>query len=615
MAGNYVLTFSSPFKTDTVVVPSASTGSGKNDYDTSLDLVGPGYVNYGQAFAQNFLKLLENFASPYPPNNSIEGQLWYDTSDSARKVLRVNNDIGNGSEWAPASGIYQQPNDPAVQFPGSVVDGDLWADTNNAQLKIRYGTTWRIVGPDISAGIDKTGSEFTYLESTTGQFYPVILSWANNKVITVISNNEFIPKIVIEGFTNIKIGVNLTSKNQAKYYGTAEKSESLVVNSNSTVRAADLLKNRSTAGQVHTGTFKVDSSNGLSILNSQYNHEIQIKSNASEGATIYFNSPDLTKKLRAGIENYAYITFSPETGSIGINTGTNNSSPAFEVNGESFFRGKLVVYQPVLNAFEVQGKSIFSSDIAAAGNLYIAGKTTASGILTLGTSTDNSIKTILTPAKHGLYDIGSTSTRFRWIYAQNVGYNVNNTGTATTTFYGRLEGTATKLATKREIIIKGQVTGTSVLFDGSSNIEFTTTLTSYVFTQNVSINSATAFHSLITLNTSTTTSVVEVISKREFLNDVTVGMTPTGSVLPFFGNTSTVETILKPDGNPSWLVCYRDPSGSSGQGRLLSTSTYRDLWLSVQYKFGGSGLQFRLPDMTTATSIYVGSPLYYIIKT
>ena len=69
MANPYTLRYSNPFKSERIYVSDANTGTGKNDYDTSLEFVGPGYANYGLAFAQNFLKLLENFASPYPPSN------------------------------------------------------------------------------------------------------------------------------------------------------------------------------------------------------------------------------------------------------------------------------------------------------------------------------------------------------------------------------------------------------------------------------------------------------------------------------------------------------------------------------------------------------------------
>ena len=53
--------------------------------DTSLDIVGTNYSGYGPVIAKNFIKVLENFASPTAPSSSIPGQLWYDTAAGAIK--------------------------------------------------------------------------------------------------------------------------------------------------------------------------------------------------------------------------------------------------------------------------------------------------------------------------------------------------------------------------------------------------------------------------------------------------------------------------------------------------------------------------------------------------
>lgn len=52
-----------------------------------LALLGYGHVNYGETIAENFVRAVENFASPLPPFAALEGQLWYDTRDAARGVL------------------------------------------------------------------------------------------------------------------------------------------------------------------------------------------------------------------------------------------------------------------------------------------------------------------------------------------------------------------------------------------------------------------------------------------------------------------------------------------------------------------------------------------------
>jgi hypothetical protein len=67
---------------------------GSSDTTTPIRLIGRNWTGsiaegYGQALNQNFLKLLENFAStPTGPSNPVEGQFWY---DPVAKVMKYND--------------------------------------------------------------------------------------------------------------------------------------------------------------------------------------------------------------------------------------------------------------------------------------------------------------------------------------------------------------------------------------------------------------------------------------------------------------------------------------------------------------------------------------------
>lgn len=63
-----------------------------NTSATSLSLVGRAAVNYGQAHAENFVHLLENFANSTAPSNPITGQIWFDTAVRQAKVW-------DGTQW------------------------------------------------------------------------------------------------------------------------------------------------------------------------------------------------------------------------------------------------------------------------------------------------------------------------------------------------------------------------------------------------------------------------------------------------------------------------------------------------------------------------------------
>jgi hypothetical protein len=53
-----------------------------NTTSTSLALPGRNYPGYGNAMNTNFVKLVENFASPSVPANPIRGQLWFNVSSN-----------------------------------------------------------------------------------------------------------------------------------------------------------------------------------------------------------------------------------------------------------------------------------------------------------------------------------------------------------------------------------------------------------------------------------------------------------------------------------------------------------------------------------------------------
>jgi hypothetical protein len=58
----------------------------------SVALVGKGVESYIEDFNQNFIKILENLASATPPENPLEGQMWYDLKQGQLKIY-------DGEDW------------------------------------------------------------------------------------------------------------------------------------------------------------------------------------------------------------------------------------------------------------------------------------------------------------------------------------------------------------------------------------------------------------------------------------------------------------------------------------------------------------------------------------
>jgi hypothetical protein len=97
-----------------------------NTTSTSLGLPGRNYAGYGQALDENFVYLLENFASPNPPANPLTGQLWFNTNNSTMYICPADG-ITNQSAWLALTATSSSGN---TTFGAVTVTGNLSA--NNA---------------------------------------------------------------------------------------------------------------------------------------------------------------------------------------------------------------------------------------------------------------------------------------------------------------------------------------------------------------------------------------------------------------------------------------------------------------------------------------------------
>lgn len=584
----YTLTFSDPSKSPIQVIGTGNNGSGINNYDTSLDLVGPGYIQYGQSIVQNFVKLVENFAGPNPPQHSIEGQLWYDTSDPDRNVLRVNNGNQSSNRWPTASGIYQQSTDPSTQYIQSVVDGDVWVDTFNMQMKIRNGSEWTIVGPQTSISANKTGSENVVLESNAGDFYPVILNWVDGQVVEIISYYEFVPRSVINGFSTIKIGVNLTNRSGAIFNGLASRANSLEISRGVTIGAGEVLRNRivSTSKQIHTGTFIVESAQGMMVRRNGTSPEIKFIVEPTQ-ASISFTAT--SQVFKVGIEDRSFISFNGQYKKVGINTTASlltGASRALTVNGGAALVGTLTVaISNTQTAVEILGNVALVGGITATNNVVLGDSLSVANTLT----TQNILANTSTAV------IGSTSTPFYQLFVSRIG----QTGTSVY-IHGEVES-AQKLATQRSFSISGVITSTSVLFSGTASVVLTATTNAALITGTTYTTSTTATLSLLVVNTGTASPVIQHTAKSHLLSDVREYAFATGMIMPWASNTAP--TVVKSDGQLSWLLC---------DGQTVTTANQLNLFNVIGYTYGGAGASFSVPNVT---SVLTTGTVYYIIKT
>ena len=225
--------------------------------DTSINFPGRNVTGYGQIIAENFLHLLENFASGTAPASPVEGQLWY---NSLEGILQ----IWDNTQWKAASNIQKSTTEPSVETSRV---GELWVDTTNQQLYVFSGASWILVGPNFSSGLRSGPVVESVIDSDN--FDRVILTiFIDDIPVIIISKDSFTPKNSINGFTAIKTGINITSLDigeggfSPKFYGTALSADSLNIGGTA-VAAAKFL--RTDTVNTTEQAFNIRNNSGLTL--------------------------------------------------------------------------------------------------------------------------------------------------------------------------------------------------------------------------------------------------------------------------------------------------------------------------------------------------------------
>jgi len=212
---------------------------------TSLTLFGKNYAGYGPLQDENFVKMLENFAFSSPPPNPLQGQLWWDAFNKQMKV-RVDQ------EWK----VISSPTATSASPANSVV-GELWWDATNKQLSAYNGTDWTLVGPAYKAGQGLSGALVTDVIDANHMPHTVIEFYSSGVPMAVLSKDPTFTS-TIPGFTTIKTGFNLPTSSTSQYHGDAENALSL-----GNVLAANYL--RSDVASVTNFPLSVKTNTGLTV--------------------------------------------------------------------------------------------------------------------------------------------------------------------------------------------------------------------------------------------------------------------------------------------------------------------------------------------------------------
>lgn len=564
----YTIQFTDSSNKDPIIVEDGTINN-----ETSLGFPGKNSIGFGQVIAEDFLHLLENFASPTEPSRPVEGQLWY--NNDTNQLL-----IYDSTNWVPSGGLRKSINQPD---PSEALEGDLWVDTDNQQLYLFSGSTWILVGPTFSDGLS-TGTFPTTIVGQDNVSYTVLEVQVRAQVVAIIAFDTFIPKATITGFAaqTIRPGINLASRdtdadgaNNVKFYGTAEKAESLIVN-NLSIPAGNFL--RGDAESTTTFPLNIQNNSGIAYgINAEMNIGIEgsagVIQHNIEGSNVDFRVRNagssstvlrIDSNLRVGINNVAPDEALDVTGNL-LTSGTIRTNDTTE--STTISNGSLIV----------KGGAGIAKSLNIGENALVR-KTLTLGNVDLTVDTDES--DVLLPDSNNTRDIGRSNLRFRRMYA--------------TTFIGNLEGivsgnvsgkagSADRLTSATTFRLQGDVETVENSFDGQTGgglKSFEVQIKNSIISGKEQIVTSQADDDFI-INRVTGDTGLKRISRSSLFSSIS-GLTPIGSIMPYAGTS-------EPGG---WKFC---------NGQELSQGLYETLFEIIGFAYGPevevtAGF-FKVPDL------------------
>jgi microcystin-dependent protein len=541
--------------------------------DTSLTFPGRNVTGYGQIIAENFLSLLENFASTNQPVNPVEGQLWYD-STGGQQTLK----IWDNTAWKAASGIQKGVSQPSVET--SKV-GELWVDTTNQQLRIFTGTRWILVGPvESSVGGLRYGPVIEKISDSDNVNRFVLTLYIADIPVIIFSKDSFTPKTLITGFNLIKAGINInapaTSGEIANFVGgflpvlngTARNAQALLVGG--VEKAAGTFLRSDTINATNF-EIKIKNNNGVSIGAD----ETFKLSATTTSSNIYNSAAGSSIDLQTNRNGIPATILRIVDNKVGINQ--SNPLEALDIQGNATITGSFFTTNNLASTNLNNGSIVTKGGIAVAKNIIVGDGIDVTGVLQTA---------IVIPKITNTYDIGTITKRFNNIRAKTI---------IADTIQGVLDGnisgnanTATALSTTTSFQLAGDVVSPAVQFDGV--VGGATKILNATLTANIIAGKETPVPNrgkkgdfILTYRPSESTLASSGLLKQTrevFLGDSAV---PIGAILPYAGATA-------PDG---YLFC---------DGSEIERAKFSDLFDIIGAIYTGAAAlmgvnTFRLPDL------------------
>ena len=307
-------------KTDGTIVATVADGQ-IDTLSTDITLIGKNYSGFGEAFNENLIKILENFASTAAPLHPLKGQVWFDNAENKLKVY-------NGVTFIPVSSATISSTQP-----DTLSIGDLWFDDVGAQLYFFDGTQPILIGPAYSTAQGKSGLEVDSILDTLNQTRVITYLYNNGILLGIFSKDSFTPKIAIIGFSgSIEPGFNAGTLANIKFRVTCTNSEQLGGATATTYARRDTSNtlNGQLSVNVDAGIV-IGAGNQMNLLVSS--GDVEVSNFASD--------KDLFLKVRKGLDQEVAVAIDSSSRTVDIYSGKSDST--VNVGGSLVVTGNLTV--------------------------------------------------------------------------------------------------------------------------------------------------------------------------------------------------------------------------------------------------------------------------------
>jgi hypothetical protein len=358
-----------------------------NNSSLDITLIGKNYTGYGEAFNENFVKLLENFSNTSRPSKPLTGQLYF---NSVTKKLEVYTTTGE-SRWKTL-GVM----DVSTGKPTGANAGDLWFNPNEAGGRLYAysgsGGEWILVGPIATRGQASGAISIDVKNEDSGLPETVLKLVANDGISFIASTRPSFDVDVSEtdirpNFQNqIKQGITLpgTDSDGVSYdpsidngylmWGTAGTSLGLVRTNGDYINADQYLTQQELSAAV--GTITVNEDDGVLIgVSGILKLHVTPPDNTANISVIDGNARTLKFNVRNGTNEF-YNIFSITTGSNNDPRILPNSTATVYIGTatQAFSFGFInTLTSLTANVTTVNGTQIFDSNARVITTATIAG--------------------------------------------------------------------------------------------------------------------------------------------------------------------------------------------------------------------------------------------------